>query len=140
MEYKIKPSTQFISKKEFIWRDLGLDSIDGDIYALTLSFGAFTGTYDDLRTKTGVKSLASIQKRINRMVDNGILARRKVQIAGTMIRVVLCAVYEESGKRSQEIIDSYLSQGEIAITNYYLDKCIIKTVKKKGKSKRYIEM
>ena len=74
------------------------------------------------------------------MVDNGILARRKVQIAGTMIRVVLCAVYEESGKRSQEIIDSYLSQGEIAITNYYLDKCMIKTVKKKGKSKRYIEM
>ena len=140
MNYEINPSNRYIKKQEFIWRDLKLDSVDSDIYALVLNLGHYCGTYTDLMRITGIKSLASIQKRINRMVDNGILARRKVQIAGTMIRVVLCAVYEESGKRSQEIIDSYLSQGEIAITNYYLDKCMIKTVKKKGKSKRYIEM
>ena len=78
MNYEINPSNRYIKKQEFIWRDLKLDSVDSDIYALVLNLGHYCGTYTDLMKITGIKSLASIQKRINRRLQTSSQKNMKV--------------------------------------------------------------
>lgn len=122
MDYEINPSNRYIKKREFIWRDLKLGSVDGDIYALVLNLGHYCGTYTDLMKITGVKSLTSIQKRINRMVEDGILAKRQVPISGTMIRTILTVCYSEIGKREDWEIEQDLDIGQEELTNYYMER------------------
>lgn len=122
MDYEINPSTRYIKKREFIWRDLKLDSTDSDIYALVLNLGHYCGTYTDLMKITGVRSLTSIQKRINRMVENGLLAKRQVPISGTMIRSILAVCYSEIGKRDEWEIEQDLDIGQEELTNYYMER------------------
>lgn len=122
MNYGINPSNRYIKKQEFIWRDLGLDSTDGDIYALILNLGHYTGTYSDLMKITGIKSLTSIQKRVNRMVNNEIIKRRQIPISGTMTRTVLAAVYNEMGMREDWEIEQDLDIGQEEILNYYNER------------------
>ena len=120
--YEINPSNRYIKKQEFIWRDLKLDSVDSDIYALVLNLGHYCGTYTDLMRITGIKSLASIQKRINRMVEDEVLAKRQVPISGTMIRAVLAACYSETGKREDWEIEQDLDIGQEELTRYYMER------------------
>ena len=39
--YEIKPSKRRIVKLEFMWRDLGLDNLEADIYSLILFYGGY---------------------------------------------------------------------------------------------------
>ena len=134
--YEINPSNRYIKKQEFIWRDLRLDSVDSDIYALVLNLGHYCGTYTDLMRITGIKSLASIQKRINRMVEDEVLAKRQVPISGTMIRAVLAACYSEMGKREDWEIEQDLDIGQEELTRYYMERrCINLMRQQEGRKK-----
>ena len=136
MNYEINPSNRYIKKQEFIWRDLKLDSVDSDIYALVLNLGHYCGTYTDLMKITGIKSLASIQKRINRMVDDEVLAKRQVPISGTMIRAVLTACYSEIGKREDWEIEQVLDIGQEELTRYYMERRYINLIRQQEGRKK----
>lgn len=136
MNYEINPSNRYIKKQEFIWRDLKLDSVDSDIYALVLNLGHYCGTYTDLMRITGIKSLASIQKRINRMVENEVLAKRQVPISGTMIRAVLTACYSEIGKREGWEIEQDLDIGQEELTRYYMERRYINLMRQQEGRKK----
>ena len=136
MNYEINPSNRYIKKQEFIWRDLKLDSVDSDIYALVLNLGHYCGTYTDLMKITGIKSLASIQKRINRMVDDEVLAKRQVPISGTMIRAVLTACYSERGKREDWEIEQDLDIGQEELTRYYMERRYINLIRQQEGRKK----
>ena len=136
MNYEINPSNRYIKKQEFIWRDLRLDSIDSDIYALVLNLGHYCGTYTDLMRITGIKSLASIQKRINRMVEDEVLAKRQVPISGTMIRAVLAACYSEIGKREDWEIEQDLDIGQEELTRYYMERRYINLMRQQEGRKK----
>ena len=136
MNYEINPSNRYIKKQEFIWRDLRLDSVDSDIYALVLNLGHYCGTYTDLMRITGIKSLASIQKRINRMVENEVLAKRQVPISGTMIRAVLTACYNETGRREDWEIEQDLDIGQEELTRYYMERRYINLMRQQEGRKK----
>ena len=136
MNYEINPSNRYIKKQEFIWRDLKLDSVDSDIYALVLNLGHYCGTYTDLMRITGIKSLASIQKRINRMVEDEVLAKRQVPISGTMIRAVLARWYSEIGKREDWEIEQDLDIGQEELTRYYMERRYINLMRQQEGRKK----
>lgn len=136
MNYEINPSNRYIKKQEFIWRDLKLDSVDSDIYALVLNLGHYCGTYTDLMRITGIRSLTSIQKRINRMVENEVLTKRQVPISGTMIRSVLAACYSEIGKREDWEIEQDLDIGQEELTKYYMERRYINLMRQQEGRKK----
>ena len=136
MDYEINPSNRYIKKQEFIWRDLKLDSTNGDIYALVLNLGHYCGTYTDLMKVTGIKSLTSIQKRINRMVENGLLAKRQVPISGTMIRSILAVCYNEIGRREDWEIEQDLDIGQKELNNYYMERRYINLMRQQEGRKK----
>lgn len=134
--YEIKPSKRRIVKLEFMWRDLELDNLAADIYSLILFYGAYQsnvcGNESSLCSMTGVCE-GTIRGRLKSMVENGVLAVRKVRVAEKQYRNVYAAIYDENGKRDKATINSLLDEGERSLIEYY---CQPKTYKRGHKKRR----
>ena len=120
--YEIKPSKRRIVKLEFMWRDLGLDNLEADIYSLILFYGGYqcniNGNDSSLCAMTGACE-ATIRGRLKAMVDAGVLAMRKVRVGKEQYRSVYGAIYDENGKRDSATISSLLYEGGKGIIEYY---------------------
>lgn len=122
MEYEIKPSKRRIVKLEFMWRDLGLDNLEADIYSLILFYGGYqcnvNSNDSSLCAMTGACE-ATVRGRLRAMVKAGVLTMRKVRVGENQFRNVYVAIYDENGKRDKKTICSLLDEGEKGIIEYY---------------------
>jgi len=110
----------FITIHSFAWTELELDPASCMIFGLISSLDCWNGTYSGLASMTNT-SVPSIYRKIDSMVERGILSKRLIVLLGNRRRIILASNYTPSGeKRCVEEISLLLDVAQNKIIEYYL--------------------
>ncbi|MCM1324152.1 MAG: Lrp/AsnC family transcriptional regulator [Acetobacter sp.] len=125
MEYKIKDRGEFFYPKTYSWivDTFKLKCIEAIAYQMILDKGFITWTVDWFANVLGI-SPRTMHRMLDKMMDMGIITRYSVNTAeeGVRMRTVTVALYERTGKRSKELVDTFIERGVERIFLDYSDK------------------
>lgn len=131
MEYKIKNTNgyYFPRTERWIMDTFNLNLIESVIYQLILNKGFITWTPEWLGEVCKC-SRRTVIRVLDKFIDREIMTKRTFNVSedGVRLRTVYVALYEKTGKRDMNVVQSLLETGYKKIMLEYTDK---KTYNKK---------
>ncbi|MCM1010032.1 MAG: hypothetical protein NC390_04015 [Fusobacterium sp.] len=110
----------FVHIDSYILNMQELKACDKIVYARIVNMGNkyYDTNMDELTCLTGYTP-QTIYKRLNEMVDMGLLAKRELIVKGNVPRTIYVALIDENGPRDLREVEMYLDEGEERMRQHY---------------------
>jgi len=127
-----------ITIPEFTWKYLNLNAIESFLYGLMFSYGTVNYTLEQYCKLTGVGSEQTIQKYLDKLVNEDLIRKKVVYIMTNRKRTIYTNCYDRNGRISDTIIEQKLEDSAEKLKLYYehINPIRMKELRKRKENKR----